>query len=207
MSMTDPIADFLARIRNAILARHARGARCRRPSSSSASPRSSRTRASSPAATCATTTGMPEHRRRACAGPTRAPTPSPGMRRVLASGPARVRPPRHDPQGPLRPRHRDPLDVEGRDDRPRGAQGGRRRRAPLRGLVRSRHVAHRTKSSAAAQGRDASRRSTGSVSVKGPKGELTKRASRRASRIKIEARQAHGRCARTTRARTAPSTA
>ena len=43
----------------------------------------------------------------------------------------------------------------GSHDRPRRPQGRRRRRAALRGLVRSCHVTHRTKAAAAAQGGDA----------------------------------------------------
>ena len=61
----------------------------------------------------------------------------------VEAGPARLLPGRQGPAGPRRPRCRCPLDQPGADDRPRGAQAQRRRRSPVRGVVS--HVAHQVR--------------------------------------------------------------
>ena len=131
-----------------------------------------------------------------------------GMRRVSRPG-QRVYV-RHGtiPQGPHRPGHRDPLHVAGRDDRPGGPQA--------RASAASSSARSGEEPSCRASDEKSTRRSPRAsrvdarrpcvVSVKGPKGELDARPSRRASTIKIEARQGHVVLARGRRARrTAPT--
>ena len=133
MSMTDPIADFLSRIRNAIMARHAEVVA---PASKLKvrSPSCSRPRATSPASTRATDDGMSsivvrlrwaDPRTNAITGLRRRSRP--GQRMYVRHG--------HDSEDPLGSRHRDPVDVPRSHDRSGRPQGRRRRRAALRGLV------------------------------------------------------------------------
>ncbi|CAA9491404.1 MAG: SSU ribosomal protein S8p (S15Ae), partial [uncultured Solirubrobacteraceae bacterium] len=53
----------------------------------------------------------------------------------LAPGPADLRRLEVGPEGPRRHGHRDRLHLPGRDDRPRRAQGGHRRRSPRAGAL------------------------------------------------------------------------
>ena len=127
-----------------------RGGRALVQAEGAASRSCSRTRATSPASTCAKTTPASpswscelrwaDQRTNAITGLRRRSRP--GQRMYVGHG--------THPQDPFGPGHRHPLDLPRPDDRPRRPQGRRRRRAPLRGLV---DVAHRTKTAAAAQGR------------------------------------------------------
>ena len=169
MSMTDPIADILARIRNGI---RARKPQVEMPPSKiklrlaellksegfistftvARGPDSGRLICSSSA-----TTARPQRHHR------HAPRVAPGQRTY-------VPPPSH-PARPLRPRHRHPLHVEGRDDRPRGAQEGRSA-ASSSARCGEPCPASDVSQSPIPKGVTGRRISDGIVVVKGPKGEL-----------------------------------
>ena len=143
MSMTDPIADFLARIRNGIRARKQRSS-C--PRSNIKLRIAEILRDEGFVQTVSTgednKQGMLKLELRYDGRASASGCAITGMRRVSRPGQRAYVPAKRRPEGPQWPRHRHPLHVAGRDDRPRGARQGRRRRGPLRGLVS--HVAHRT---------------------------------------------------------------
>jgi small subunit ribosomal protein S8 len=130
MSMTDPIADFLSRIRNGIMARHTEVVA---PASKIKEKLCELLKDEGYIAGHDTREvgGFPEIVvRLQWADPrTNAIT---GLRR--RSRP-HVRAPRQHPQDPLGSGHRHPVDVERSHDRSRGAEGGPGRRASLRSLV------------------------------------------------------------------------
>src|SRR4249920_843463 len=115
MSMTDPIADFLARIRNAILARQAE--------------------VLAPASKLKARLCVVLKDEGYIVGYDVRDDAN-GLSQIVVRLPwaADVRAPRDDPQGPFRPGDRDPVDVEGLDDRPGCPQGRPGRRASLRSL-------------------------------------------------------------------------
>ena len=137
MSMTDPIADFLTRIRNAIQ-RRARDRRDPGVASSSARwPASSRSRATS---TATRSRRRPPSARASCIRVQLKYTDDrrsaiSGLRRVSRPGSATTSHAGEHPEGPGRHGHDDRVHVARRDDRPRGPPGGRRRRGRGGGLV------------------------------------------------------------------------
>jgi small subunit ribosomal protein S8 len=131
--MTDPIADMLTRIRNAALARHDRAEMPHSKLKEHVAP-SSRPRATS--TTCASARATAARRSpSSCATGAIAESAIDGVRRV--STPGRRVYVRHDRIDArlLGDGYLDPQHEPRRDDRPRGAQAARRRRAALRGLV------------------------------------------------------------------------
>ena len=192
MSMTDPIADFLTRLRNAANAQHhdvddavleARSARSRASSTSRATSRPTRCTTRAPAGPAQELTITLKYTAGAQAGDHR-----PAAR--LAPGPAHVRRPRPHPPHPGRDGHRDHLDLQGRHDRPRGPH---RRASAARSWRRS----GRPVSTMSRIGRQPIPVPAGvtvaiepeRVTVNGPKGELSERVNR----------DMQGRAGRTTR--------
>ena len=182
MSMTDPIADLLARIRNAILARK------QQIELPALEAQAAHRRAPEGRGLHSARVDAPKTRSRACSkldASLRRPTTHnaiAGIRRVSRPGQRVYVRPRTMPQGPLGPRHRHPLHVAGRDDRqgsPRSKGSAASSSARSGESCRASDVSHST----LPEGRHASSiTKDGMVSVKGPKGELARRAQpRRAS--------------------------
>ena len=138
MSMTDPIADFLTRVRNAI---HAAHETVEIPASKL---KSELARILVEQGYIDSWSVIPapeggagqliqirlkytEDRRSAISG----------LRRVSRPGRRTYVDAKHIPEGARRHGHVDRVDLARRDDRPRRARGGRRRRGPGAGLVRS----------------------------------------------------------------------
>ena len=135
MSMTDPIADFLTRVRNAI---HAAHETVDVPASKLKSELArildeqgyiESWRSPAPEGGAGELIQIrlkyTEDRRSAISG----------LRRVSRPGRRTLRRRQAHPQGARRHGHRDRLDLARRDDRPRRARRGRRRRGPRAGLV------------------------------------------------------------------------
>ena len=99
MSMTDPIADFLARIRNAILARKAEVLAPRFEAEGAASPSVLQDEGFIAGYDVRDDDGMHADRRHASAGPTRAPTRSPACAGVSRPGQRVYVRHGHDPEG------------------------------------------------------------------------------------------------------------
>ena len=143
MSMTDPIADFLTRIRNGIMAAHET---VEIPSS----------RLKKEMARILTEQGYIEGYDEAPGVPGSAAdkilvklkytenrtSVISGLRRVSRPGQRRYVDSKQHPEGPGRHGHHDPVHLARRHDRPRGSRCGRRRRGRRRGLVVA-HVPHR----------------------------------------------------------------
>jgi len=135
--MTDPIADFLARIRNAIMARHSEVI----APASKLKQRIAELLVSEgyiAGIDVRDEEGMPnivvrlrwaDPRTNAITGLRRRRAPANACTSVTARS-----------QDPFRARDRHPVHLARADDRSGGAQGRPRRRAPLRGLVRTCHV-------------------------------------------------------------------
>ena len=136
MSMTDPIADFLTRIRNGIMAAHET---VDMPSSNLKKEIARILREQGYIESFETHEGAP-----GAAGErlvvnlkytdARVSVIS-GIKRVSRPGQRTLRRRQAHPQGAGRHGHRDHVHVPGRDDRPRCPQGGRRRRGRRAGLV------------------------------------------------------------------------
>ena len=137
MTMTDPIADMLTRLRNANTAYHDTVAMPSLARSRRTSPRSSSRRATSPAG--ASRTPRTASARRSSLdlkyGPNRERSIA-GMRRISQARPAGVRQVDQPAARARRPGRRDHLDVHRPADRPAGRQEGRGRGSPRLRLVR-----------------------------------------------------------------------
>ena len=209
MTMTDPIADMLTRIRNANVAMHDDGAHAvsSKLKEALADDPPAR-RATSRASTSPTTPTAPaetltiQHEVLARARPRRSPASAGCPSPACASTPSADK----VPACPRRPRRRRPVHQPGAHDRPRGAQAPRRRRGPLLRLVGGDRCPHRTSRPSPSRPASRSPSTAAHVTVKGPKGTL----SRDVARADHRAPGRRARCSSsgpTTSARTGRSTA
>ena len=170
MSMTDPIADLLTRIRNAQRAKHDR---LDVPASNVKLEVCRILKEEGYIKNVTVVEQQPRNLIRVyLSTPRRVSRGSQRMRRVSTPGPPGLPRRGADQAGPQRPRHRHRLHLAGADDRPPGARAERRRRAALRDLVGGRHVTHRKKASSPSPPASRSASRTACSLAEGPKGKV-----------------------------------